>query len=160
MSVTLQGGCCVSGMREGDSIVAGTLRIWNRIGRATGAQAISLRVMEFAPGLSPAIRDDDSDEILYLLDAGSESADADPNEVSTARVSGWINLLIDGQSYKVDPDTGIYLRPGETFAVNNPGPGPVTFISAQCPDPDCPPQFVSHPTELTRTRQPPIVRLV
>src|SRR5207253_612949 len=110
--------------------------------------------------LSPALRDDDSDEILYLLDAGSESADADPNEVSTACVSGWINLLIDGQSYKVDPDIGVYLRPGETLAVDNPGPGPVTFISAQCPDPDCPPQFVSHPTELTRTRQPPIVRLV
>src|SRR5947208_509661 len=70
MAVVLEGGCRVSQMREGEPLTNGTLRIWNRIGRATGAQAISLRVMEFAPGLSPALRNDDSDEILYLLDAG------------------------------------------------------------------------------------------
>ena len=159
MAVVLEGGCRVSQMREGEPLTNGTLRIWNRIGRATGAQAISLRVMEFAPGLSPALRNDDSDEILYLLDAGSESGDADPNEVSTARVSGWVNLLIDGQSFRGGPDTGVYLRPGETFAVDNPGPYPVIFVSAQCPDADLPPQFVSHPTRLAGTRRSPMVRL-
>jgi len=55
-------------MRKASLWLKGTLRLWNRIGRATGAQAISLRVMEFAPGLSPGIRNDDCDEILYLLD--------------------------------------------------------------------------------------------
>ena len=64
MAVVLEGGCRKSEMREGASLIEGTLRIWNRIGRATGAQAISLRVMEFAPGLSPGIRNDDCDEIL------------------------------------------------------------------------------------------------
>ena len=159
MAIILAGGCRVSDMREGEPLTSGTLRIWNRVGRATGAKAISLRVMEFAPGLSPAIRNDDCDEILYLLDAGSESAGADPNEVSTARVSGWVNLLIDGQSFKVEPDTGIYVRPGETFAIDNPGPASITIISSQCPDPDRPPQFVSLPNSLAPTRQPPIVRL-
>src|SRR3979409_725802 len=75
MAVTLEGGCRVSEMREGDPLIAGTLRIWNRIGRATGAQAISLRVLEFAPGFSPGIHNDDCDEILYVLD------DCDPGGV-------------------------------------------------------------------------------
>src|SRR5437016_7375438 len=114
MAVVLEGGCRVSQMREGDPLTNGTLRIWNRIGRATGARAISLRVMEFAPGLSPAIRNDECDEILYLPGGCSESADAVRNEVSTPRDNGWVNVLIDGQSCKVEPDTGIYLRPGET----------------------------------------------
>ena len=35
MAVVLEGGCRVSEMREGASLVEGTLRIWNRIGRAT-----------------------------------------------------------------------------------------------------------------------------
>ena len=49
MAVTLEGGCRVSEMREGAPFIAGTLSIWNRIGRDTGAQAISLRVLEFVP---------------------------------------------------------------------------------------------------------------
>src|SRR5438132_9790520 len=68
MAVILEGGCRVSEMREGVPVEHGALRIWNQIGRATGAQAISLRVLEFAPGLSPGIRNDGCDEILYALD--------------------------------------------------------------------------------------------
>ena len=67
MAVTLEGGCRVSDLREGEPLTEGTLRIWNRIGRATGAQAISLRILEFAPGRSPGIRNDNCDEIFYVL---------------------------------------------------------------------------------------------
>src|SRR5437879_2569353 len=119
MAVLLQGGCRVSDMREGEPFVSGTVRIWNQIGRATGAQAISLRVMEFAPGLSPGIRNDACDEILYVLERGEGLGNPASDEVSTARVSGWVNLLIDGQSFDVGPDTGIYIRPNQTFAIDN-----------------------------------------
>ena len=80
MAVTLEGGCRVSEMREGEPIVNGTARIWDQVGKATGSRAISLRVMEFAPGLSPTIRNDDCDQILYVV-----------NEVRSGRVT----LLID-----------------------------------------------------------------
>src|SRR5947207_3930685 len=86
MAVVLEGGCRVSEMREGEPLIEGTLRSWNRIGRATGAQAISLRVMEFAPGLSPGIRNDDCDEILYVLNDDFKSSVRD--EVSTTRNQG------------------------------------------------------------------------
>src|SRR5437660_1332389 len=102
MSVTLQGGCCVSGMREGDSIVAGTLRIWNRIGRATGAQAISLRAMEFAPGMSPTIRNDECDEILYVLERGPDSERGHPARMNEGQTA---TILLDDHRYDIAPDT-------------------------------------------------------
>lgn len=156
MVVILEGGCRVSEMHYGEPLVEGTLRIWKQIGRATGAQAISLRVMEFGPGLSPSIRNGDSDEILYLL----ETRD-DGNEVSTTRSNGWVNLLIDGLSYEVGADTGIYIRPHQTFAIDNPGPEVNTIVSAQCPDPDRAPSLGGPMTALSEpTLNPaPIVRL-
>jgi mannose-6-phosphate isomerase-like protein (cupin superfamily) len=146
MAVILKGGCRVSEMREGEPLIEGPLRIWNRIGHATGAQAISLRVMEFAPGLSPGIRNHDCDEILYVLPSEREAR---------ARV------IIDGDSHNIDRDTGIYLRPGETLAINNSGPDPIVLVSSQCPDPDRQPEFVEALTSpiSDSPAQPPLVRL-
>jgi len=159
MAVILEGGCRVSDMREGDPVIEGTLRLWKQIGRATGAQAISLRVMEFAPGMSPGVRNDDCDEILYVVAARDELGRAG-DEVSTARVSGWVDFSIDGNAHRVGLDTGIYIRPGETFAVDNSGPDTETRISCRCPDRV--PQFVNPPASSTvslHSNQLPIVRL-
>src|SRR5437762_12302131 len=119
MMVTLAGGCRVSDMHDGDAVIDGTVRTWKQIGRATGAQAISLRVMEFAPGISPAIRNEQCDQILYLLNNGNEVNDAH---------GGGIKLFINECSFEVGYDSGIYVRPTETFGVYNPGPDPVTII--------------------------------
>jgi mannose-6-phosphate isomerase-like protein (cupin superfamily) len=140
MAVTLEGGCRVSNMREGDPVLNGTVCIWNQIGKATGAQAISLRVMEFGPGLSPGIRNGDGDEILYVASSGL--SDGDQNEVSTTRVSRWVNFLIDGCTYQIDSDTGIYIGPHQTLAIENPNTEQVVVISSRCPDPDRAQEFV------------------
>jgi len=152
MAVALEGGCRVSGMREGEPIVEGTLRIWNRIGRATGAQAISLRMMEFVAGVSPTICNDDCDEILYLLERGHP---ARMNEGQSA------TILIDGHSYDIGPDTGIYIRPNEAYAIDNPGHDSIVIISSQCPDPDHASRFVEPVTfsDSSRSDRPPLVRL-
>jgi mannose-6-phosphate isomerase-like protein (cupin superfamily) len=147
MAVTLEGGCRVSEMRKGDPLVAGTLRIWNRIGRATGAQAISLRIMEFAPGLSPGIRNHDCDEILYVLDSEHNMERGHPVRPSEHSERDSLvdlrgQLLIEGRSYPISADTGIYVRPGETLAVDNPGPHSIVIVSTQCPDPERQPEFV------------------
>ena len=150
MAINLEGGCRVPEMREGAPLVAGTLSIWNRIGRATGAREISLRIMEFAPGLSPGIRNDDCDEILYVLDSERDS-----------RVDPGAKILIDGRSHDISADTGIYIRPGETFAVDNSGSNPIVIISSQCPEPNHQPEFVEVPTSpITDVQAPlPLVRL-
>jgi mannose-6-phosphate isomerase-like protein (cupin superfamily) len=151
MAVILEGGCRISEMREGEPLTKGTLRIWNRIGRVTGAQAISLRVMEFAPGPSPGIRNDDWDEILYV-----------PGHEREHPIR--INCFIDGHPYDdVGADTGIYLRPGETFSIKNDDSHPMVMISSQCPDPGRAPQFVPPLTTLEsdslRSDRPRMVRL-
>ena len=68
MAVMLEGGCRVSRMDEGTPQIIGSMRIWNQIGRATGAQAISLRVIEFNHGISPVIFNRTSDEVFYALE--------------------------------------------------------------------------------------------
>jgi mannose-6-phosphate isomerase-like protein (cupin superfamily) len=123
MAVTLDGECRVSTMREGEPCLSGTLRIWNQIGRSTGAQAISLRVLEFGPGLSPGLRNPESDEVLYML----ENLDGSANSTCT--------VLIDGWPHEVAPQSGIYLQPGRTLAVNNHQSQALLFVSAQCPEP-------------------------
>jgi len=114
MAVVLEGGCRVSTMHEGVPQVSGSLKVWNQIGKANGAEAISLRILEFGPGTSPGLHNSESDEVLYLLDESSECT-----------------VLIDGNNYDIGPQTGIYLRPGQTLTVENPGPDPVRFVSSQ-----------------------------
>ena len=155
MAVTLAGGCRVSQMHDGNSFVAGTLRVWPQIGRATGAQAISLSVMEFRSGISPSIRNDDCDQILYLLNSDSGSA----SRIGTNHSSRRVTIVLDCQTVKVDPDTGIYIRPNQTFAIHNPSASAVTVISSRCPDPDRPNQFTDA-TPVSESSAPiPIVRL-
>jgi mannose-6-phosphate isomerase-like protein (cupin superfamily) len=158
MAIELEGGCRVSEMREGVPIVKGTLSLWNQIGRATGAQAISLRIMEFAPGLSPGIRSG-SDEILYVL--GWERGN--PVRPSEHSERTHVQVFINGQSYDIDPDTGIYLEPGVTLAINNAGPESIVIVSCRCPEPGSTPEFVA-PLIITSVnseppQQPPLIRL-
>src|SRR6185312_17454453 len=99
--------------------------IWDRIGRATGAQAISLRVMECAPGLSPAIRNHECDQILYVLErepslkreAHLERGHPAPMSERSERQTAvrFAAIVIDGRSFEIGPDTGIYIRPHEIF---------------------------------------------
>lgn len=159
MAIRLEGGCRVSDIREGVPIAKGTLRIWNQIGRATGAQAISLRIMEFAPGLSPGIRSD-CDDILYVLGCWERGR---PVRLSEHSERTFAQVFIDGQLYEVDPDTGIYLRPGETFAVKNPGPDSIVIVSCRCPEPESAPEFVTPvatpSSDSASSTRPPLVRL-
>jgi mannose-6-phosphate isomerase-like protein (cupin superfamily) len=124
MAVLLEGGCRVATIREGNPQSEGTLRMWNQIGRHTGAQAISLRTLEFAQGLSQGIRNADCDEVLYVLE-------------------GTGRIFISGQAYEIEPAMGIYIKPGETFAVKNPNVAPVVIISSRCPEPDRQSEFVA-----------------
>lgn len=123
MAIVLDGGCRVSTMHEGDPSVFGSLKIWNRIGKASGADAISLRVLEFGPGVSPQLCNRECDEVLYVLESLNDDAEA-----------AGCTIVIDGNRCEVGPQTGVYLRPGQTLTVENRGPGSVTFVSSQCPE--------------------------
>lgn len=124
MAVLLEGGCRVSRMNEGTPERVGSMKIWRQVGRATGAKAISLRVLEFGPGLSPAIHNREADEVFYSL----ESIEGSPATKDRCTVN------INGKAFDVNTQTGLYLRPEQTMTVENQGPEPVVFVSAQCPE--------------------------
>jgi mannose-6-phosphate isomerase-like protein (cupin superfamily) len=169
MSITLEGGCRVAEMYEGEPLAEGSARIWNQVGRATGAQAISLRILEFAPGLSPTIRNDNCDEILYVLgpERGMEreTERGHPVRLSeqserTAAGESSATIVINRHPYDIHPDTGIYIRPNETFALDNPGPESIVLVSSRCPDTEAAPEFVTHSTSTSPSpTRAPLVRL-
>jgi mannose-6-phosphate isomerase-like protein (cupin superfamily) len=164
MSITLAGGCRVFEMREGVPVVRGTLSIWNQIGRATGAQAISLRIMEFAPGLSTEIRNGDCDEILYVLNSMERGQPVRLSERSEHTAEGKSNpkIIIDSSHYDIYPDTGIYIRPHQTFAIDNPGVGSIVLASSRCPEPDAASEFLTPSNAPNPAQAPspsPLVRL-
>ena len=145
MAEVLEGGCWVTGIRDGQPTINGTLSVWPQIGRANNAAAISLRTMEFGPGLSPGIRNQECDEIIYVL-------------------QGTATIMIDGWPYPVQPETGVYLQPGAILTVDNPGPEPFVLISSQCPEPLAasemlPPCTSPQSPEISPLPRPPIVRL-
>jgi mannose-6-phosphate isomerase-like protein (cupin superfamily) len=113
----------VSDMNEGPPHAIGSLRICHQVGRNTGAQAISLRILEFGPGVSPGLRNQESDEVLYLLEGLDGATD-----------TGVCRLFIDGRAHEITAQTGVYLQPGQTLTVDNPGPTPIKFVSSLCPD--------------------------
>ena len=167
MAIKLEGGCRVSGMREGECLTEGTLSIWHRIGHDTGTQAISLRIMEFAPGQSPEIRNGDCDEILYVLNSERDSEPGHPARLSERRrrtlfTDQKARIRINHRAYDIGPDTGMYVRPHETFAIDNPGPNSIVLISSRCPEPDTAPEFVASsitPPSDAVPRRSPLVRL-
>lgn len=112
----LPGGCRVFGAREGEPAPHRGLKVWRHVGRERGARAISLSVLELLPGGSSAWRNGDCDEVLFVLE-------------------GEADLLLDGIADRVQPDTGIFARPGARVALANPGRKALTILSSRCPDP-------------------------
>lgn len=149
MSVTLEGGCRVSPMNEGHPLVNGSMKIWNLIGRATGAKAISLRVIEFSQGVSPLIQNSESDEVFYNL----EQIEGRPP------MTGRCKVHIEGKTFDVESQTGLYLKPGQTMLVENQGIAPVVFVSVLCPEPAVPNIAHGTPSQLNQPASLPGVRL-
>ena len=149
MAVTLEGGCRVSTMNEGHPVINGAMKIWNLIGRATGAQAISLRVLEISNGVSPLIQNSESDEVFYSL----EQIEGRPPTSQRCKVH------IEGKSFEVDAQTGLYLKPGQTMVVENQSLAPVVFVSVLCPEPAVPNVAHGLPTRVNQPTSLPGVRL-
>ena len=101
MTVLLEGGCRVATMNEAAQPLQGSL--------------ISMRVLQFGPGLSPELRNEDLDEVLFSLDA--------------------CKVFIDDAPHEVESQSGVFIRARQTFRVEGPG----TLVSVQCPATDATP---------------------
>ncbi len=84
------------------------------IGRDQGCERLEQRVIRFAPGRSREREASGRDELLYV-------------------VSGRGSLELEGASHELEPDMGVYIRSGERYAVDNPGPGELELVSVLAP---------------------------
>ncbi len=100
----------VEGVRaDGDTVLEKTT--WDR---SNGSGVLEQRVLRFAPGRSRERRSPDGDEILFVA-------------------SGAGTLVLDGDEHGLEPDTGAYVRAGETWAVENPGPEELLVVAVRVP---------------------------
>ena len=99
-------------LAEGDTATERTT-----IGAAQGCQRLEQRLIRFAPGRSLERGDVQRDELLFVA-------------------SGAGTLELDGTRHDLVPDTAVYLRAGERYAVENPGPEELHVVSVATPGTD------------------------
>jgi mannose-6-phosphate isomerase-like protein (cupin superfamily) len=84
------------------------------LGAHTGSKLLEQRVTRFAPGRSLPRGADDRDELLFVA-AGSGT------------------LELEGEPYELEPDTGAYVRAGESYTIDNEGPEELLVVSTTVP---------------------------
>jgi mannose-6-phosphate isomerase-like protein (cupin superfamily) len=80
-------------------------------GPHTGSSLLEQRVIRYAPGRSLPRSEPDRDELMYV-------------------VSGTGTLELNGEPYDLEPDTGVYVRAGEEYTVDNEGADDLLLVSA------------------------------
>ena len=78
------------------------------------AGLLEQRVLRFSPGRSLERGEDGRDELLYVA-------------------SGRATLVLEGEPHPLEPDTGAYVRAGERYVVENPGPAELLVLSVAAP---------------------------
>ena len=95
--------------REGDTALERLV-----LGEHTGSPRLEQRVVRYAPGRSLPRGEEDRDELLYV-------------------VSGAGTLELDGEPHPLEPESGLYVRAGETYAIENAGPDELVIVSTTVP---------------------------
>jgi mannose-6-phosphate isomerase-like protein (cupin superfamily) len=93
---------------------SGTAQAKVTIDRSCGCERLEQRVLRFAPGRSDERDTGDRQELLFVA-------------------SGRGTLLAAGDAHELAPDTGAFVVPGETWAVDNPGPDDLVLVSVTAP---------------------------
>ena len=82
---------------------------------SNGCEHLEQRLIRFAPGRSSDRTLEGRQEVMFV-------------------VSGAGELELDGDRHPLAPNTGVFIAPGETFAVDNPGPEEMMVVSVVAPE--------------------------
>jgi len=72
------------------------------------------RIVTYAPGRSPERTLEGAHAVMFVAD-------------------GHGRLLLDGEPHELEPDTGVFVAAGETFAIENDGPEPLEVVEVGVP---------------------------
>jgi mannose-6-phosphate isomerase-like protein (cupin superfamily) len=97
---------------EGD-----TAEVRTTIDASSGCERLEQRVIRFAPGRSLERGDAERQEVLYV-------------------VLGSGTLLLGGDVHPLEPETGVFIAPGEAYSIENPGPDEILVVSVTAPESD------------------------
>ncbi len=111
----LAGGCRVYSADDGAVASRGTWTSRSVMSRSTGAPLITQTINDYGTGISPATLNPTGEEVHYVA-------------------AGAGVCYIDGYRYDVRPGAALFVPPGTTYHVENPGPGTLRIISACCPE--------------------------
>ena len=95
--------------REGDTALDKVV-----LGADTGSQLLEQHVVRYAPGRSLPRGEAGRDELLFV-------------------VSGAGTLELEGEPHTLEPDSGVYVRAGERYSVDNEGPADLLVVSTTVP---------------------------
>jgi mannose-6-phosphate isomerase-like protein (cupin superfamily) len=84
------------------------------LGAHTGSKLLEQHVTRFAPGRSLPRGSDDRDELLFV-------------------VSGSGTLELEGEPHELERDSGVYVRAGEAYTIDNGGPEELLVVSTTVP---------------------------
>lgn len=110
----LNGRCYVGRVKKFTANVAENLQWRSLITQNTGALHQSLFHLEIAAGRTPAVSFGDRN--VVILAAGGQG-----------------RIDISGKTFLIEEESGICVRPGETFAVENDAETPISLFVAVCP---------------------------
>jgi mannose-6-phosphate isomerase-like protein (cupin superfamily) len=82
---------------------------------SNGCERLEQRVLRFAPGRSHDRTLNGHQEVLFVVEGEGE-------------------LELDGERHRLDPGTAVFVKSGETYAVENSGPGEVLAVSVRAPE--------------------------
>lgn len=94
-----------------------TVSVRTTIDASVGAARLVQSVLAISPGGSPDRGHAGRDEIAYV-------------------VSGTGSLHLDGDTYRLYPDVGVYIRAGENYRVVNEGSDDLVLVSVTAPPPE------------------------
>jgi quercetin dioxygenase-like cupin family protein len=84
------------------------------IDASAGSQFLELQLARYEPGRSLPRRLDSAQEIFYAA-------------------SGRGTMAVGGEKHELEPGTAVYLAPGESYEIDNPGPDKLLTVSAIAP---------------------------
>jgi mannose-6-phosphate isomerase-like protein (cupin superfamily) len=84
------------------------------IDASNGCERLEQRVIRFDQGRSQPRSSGDNQQVLYV-------------------VSGTGAIELEGTSHRLEPDTGVYVAPGETYTIESDGDAPLVLVSVTAP---------------------------